>query len=529
MTDDLDVIVVGAGFAGLYQLHRLRRLGFKVKVLEAGVELGGIWYWNCYPGARVDTHVPMYEYAMEDLWRDWTWTERFPGWAELRAYFRYVDSKLDLSRDVKFNTRVTGARFDEAARRWEVATDGGETVRARFVVLCTGFAAKPYLPDFEGLDRFEGRWLHTASWPQAGDIGLAGQRIGVIGTGASGVQVIQEAGTVAARLTVFQRTPMLALPMQQRQLSAEQQARDKATYPAKYAARRLNWGGYEWAKEEREALALTPAEREAVWDSLWAEGGFAFWARNLADIGMSEEANRLAYDFWRRKTLARISDPAKAAILAPAEPPHPVGVKRPSLEQTYYEVLSRANVDLIDVNATPILEITPRGARTSAGEIELDLLVLATGFDAVTGGLTQIDIEGTHGVSLRDYWAQGVRNHLGVASHGFPNMLMMYGPLSPSGFCNGPSCAELQGEWLVQCLVWLRDHGVTRIEATTEAEDAWVEHTAQRAAGTFFPRANSWYMGANIPGKPRQLLNYAGGAALSAEMRRVRSGGVCGI
>jgi cation diffusion facilitator CzcD-associated flavoprotein CzcO len=513
MTEAFDVVVIGAGFAGLYQLHRLRGLGFKVRVLEAGAELGGVWYWNCYPGARVDTHVPMYEYAMEDLWRDWTWSERFPAWDELRRYFQYVDAKLDLSRDIRFATRVTAARFDEAARRWEIETDTGEPVRARFVVACTGFAAKPYVPPLPGLDRFDGRWLHTASWPQHG-LDIAGLRVGVVGTGASGVQVIQEAGPIAERLTVFQRTPMLALPMQQRKLTPEQQARDKAGYPAKYAARRLSWGGYEWPKEERLALQSTAEEREAVFEALWAEGGFAFWARNFADVGMSEEANRMAYEFWRKKTLARIADPARAAILAPAEPPHPIGVKRPSLEQGYYEVFNRPNVDLVDLNTAPLEEVTPRGVRTAAGEIALDLLVLATGFDAVTGGLTQIDFQGVHGVSLEDYWAGGVRNHLGVASAGFPNLLMMYGPLSPSGFCNGPSCAELQGEWIVQCLAWLRERGLTRIEATPGAEAAWVEHAAQRAAGTFFPRANSWYMGANIPGKPRQLLNYAGGAPL---------------
>jgi cation diffusion facilitator CzcD-associated flavoprotein CzcO len=511
--EDLDVAVIGAGFAGLYQLHRLRQLGFSVKVLEAGAELGGVWYWNAYPGARVDSHVPMYEYAMEDLWRDWSWTERFPGRDELRAYFRYVDGRLDLSRDVRFGARVVRATYDEAERRWTLEAQDGRAWRARFVVLCTGFAATSYVPEILGLEDFKGQWLHSAAWPQDG-LDLAGKRIGVVGTGASGVQIVQEAAPVAQRLTVFQRTPMLALPMQQRALSVAEQDEAKARYPDFYRARRLNWGGYEWPKQERLALASTPEEREALFEELWARGGFAFWAANFADVGLDLRANRLAYDFWRDKTRARINDPKLADILAPMEPPHPIGVKRPSLEQTYYEAFNRPNVELVDVSKTPIERVTETGVRTAAGEHPLDLLVLATGFDAVTGGITRIDIRGTGEESLAERWAGGVRTHLGVASAGFPNLLMVYGPQSPAGFCNGPTCAELQGEWMVNLLTWLREKGVTRIEATREAEEDWNAQIEARVKGTLFPLANSWYMGANIPGKPRQMLNYPGGAPL---------------
>ena len=513
MIEDLDVVVVGAGFAGLYQLHRLRELGFRVRALEAGADLGGIWYWNCYPGARVDSHVPLYEYAMEDLWKDWSWSERFPGWDELRRYFHYVDERLDLRRDVSLNTRVTAAAFDEGPGQWVIETEDGGVLRARFFVLCTGFAASAYVPPLPGLETFAGQSLHTAHWPQDG-LELAGKRIGVIGTGASGVQVIQEAGPVAAHLTVYQRTPMLALPMQQRRLTVADQEKAKAGYPDIYRRRRDNFGGYEWPREERLSLEVGADERRALFEARWAEGGFAFWAANFADIGLNEEANRTAYDFWREKTLARIGDPARAEILAPREPPHPFGVKRPSLEQTYYEVFNQPNVDLVDLNASPIEAITPAGIRIRDGETPLDLLVLATGFDAVTGGLTQIDIRGTRGESLKDHWALGVRTQLGVASAGFPNLLMVYGPQSPAGFCNGPTCAELQGEWIVQCLSFLRDRGLRRIEAEAEAEEAWNSHIEERVKGTLFPRANSWYMGANIPGKPRQMLNYPGGVPL---------------
>ena len=381
------------------------------------------------------------------------------------------------------------------------------------MVLCTGFAAKPYLPRLEGLEAFAGTWLHTAQWPQSG-LDLAGRRIAVIGTGASAVQVIQEAAPVAERLTVFQRTPNLALPMQQKRLDGVTQARLKVGYPAIYKRREHNFGGYEYEGIGKSALEVTDAERRALYEARWAAGGFSFWADTFYDILRDERANRTAYEFWRDKVRARVQDPNIAAKLAPDEPPHPFGAKRPSLEQTYYEAFNRPNVELVDVNETPIERITARGVTTSAGEHETDLLVLATGFDAVTGGLTQIDIRGTEGVSLKDHWAGGVRTHLGLASAGFPNLLVMYGPQSPAGFCNGPSAAELQGEVIVRCLAWLREHGRTRIEPTADAAEAWNAHIEELTAGTLFPKANSWYMGANIPGKPRQLLNYPGGLPL---------------
>jgi cyclohexanone monooxygenase len=515
-SEPLDVVVVGAGFAGLYQLQRLRGLGFSVRAYEAGAELGGVWYWNCYPGARVDSHVPLYEFSMEELWRDWSWTERFPSWRELRRYFHYVDDRLDLSRDIRFGTRVTAARFDPGDGRWTIETDQGDAVRARYLVLCTGFAAKAYLPPLEGLGDFSGQWLHTAHWPQEG-LDMTGRRVAVIGTGASAVQVIQEAAPVAEHVTVFQRTPMLALPMQQRKLDAATQARMKAGYPEIYRRRGDNFGGYDYQPVGKAALEVSPEERRALYEDRWATGGFAFWANTFSDILSDEAANRTAYEFWRDKVRARISDPRIAEKLAPTEPPHPFGAKRPSLEQTYYDAFNQPNVELVDLKEAPIERITPLGVRTREREHVTDLLVLATGFDAVTGGLTQIHIQGASG-SLKDHWAGGVRTHLGLASAGFPNLMILYGPQSPAGFCNGPSAAELQGDVVVGCLAWLRERGLTRIEATTEAEEAWNAHIEGLAAGTLFPKADSWYMGANIPGKPRQLLNYPGGLPLYLQM-----------
>ncbi len=512
-----DILVVGAGFTGIYQLHRLRQLGFSVRLLEAGADLGGIWYWNCYPGARVDTHVPMYEFSSEDLWRDWTWTERFPAWDELRRYFRYVDQKLDLSRDIRFNTRVEAAEFDEGKQQWTVRSQDGCALQARFLVLCTGFAAKPYVPALKGLDRFKGAKHHTAWWPQNG-LDLTAKRVGVIGTGASGVQVVQEAAALAAELTVFQRTPILALAMQQRALDEATQVEMKRDYPARFARRRESFGGFDFHASGKSALEVSPEERLAIYEASWAAGGFSFWASTFYDVMMNLEANRTAYDFWREKVQLRIQDPKVAEQLAPREPPHPFGVKRPSLEQTYYDVFNQHNVRLVDLKVTPILEITANSVRTADGEYDLDVLVLATGFDAVTGGLTQIDIRGVEGLTLKEKWAQGARTHLGMASAGFPNLLFLYGPQSPSGFCNGPTCAELQGDWVVEFLKHMRDEGVSRFEATPTAEQTWKDHVEAVGSMTLFPLADSWYMGANIPGKPRELLNYPGGVPMYLQM-----------
>jgi cyclohexanone monooxygenase len=506
----LDALIIGAGFHGLYQLHRLRQRGFSVRVFEAGAGLGGIWYWNCYPGARVDSHVPNYEFSLDALWRDWNWTERFPSWQELRRYFEYVDRKLQLSCDVRFNTRVTAAAFDPGRNEWRIESSDGRQTRARFVIACTGFASKAYVPDFRGLERFAGPCHHTAHWPQHG-LDMTDKRVGVIGTGASGVQVIQEAGRVAAHLTVFQRTPMLALPMRQRRLDERSQRLMKQDYPEKFRRRGASQSSFfDIVADPRSALEVPAEERQAVFEEAWQKGGFHFWAGTFSDILSDRNANLLAYEFWRDKTRARIHDRTMADKLAPMQPPHPFGTKRPSLEQWYYEVFNQHNVTLVDIREQPIQEITATGVRTAAGLHELDILVLATGFDASTGGLTQIDIRGTTEKTLEETWAGGVRTHLGVAVPGFPNLLMLYGPQSPTAFCNGPTCAELQGDWVVDCLCHLREAGLTRIEATPGAAAAWTRHLDEVAGRSLLPLADSWYMGANIPGKPRQLLHHPG-------------------
>jgi cation diffusion facilitator CzcD-associated flavoprotein CzcO len=439
--EDLDVIVVGAGFAGLYLLDRLRSMGMSVQVFEAGDAPGGVWYWNCYPGARVDSPGPMYQFSRDDLWRDWKFSELYPSWQEIREYFHYVDKKLGLSRDIRFNRRVNEAEFDPASNRWTVRSSDGSVTRARYFVLCTGLGSRPYIPELPGLSDFAGERHHTALWPQQG-LDLAGKRVGVIGTGASGVQVAQEAAGVAAHLTVFQRTPNLALPMRQRKLDDDTIRRMKEDYPRAYQKRRTTFGGFDYEFLEKSASEVSEDERRATFERIWEIGGLAPWVGSFNDLLANEQSNRAAYDFWRDKTRARIKYPALAEMLAPTEPIHPYGTKRPSLEQNFFDIFNQPNVSLVDLRKTPIERVTRSGIKTADGEQDLDILVLATGFDAVTGGLTSIDIRGTQGETLREKWAKGVRAHLGMAAAGFPNLLFVYGPHSPNAFANGPTCAE---------------------------------------------------------------------------------------
>lgn len=504
---DCDALIVGAGFSGVYLLHRLREAGFDARLIDAAAVPGGIWYWNRYPGARVDSQVPIYELSLPEVWRDWTWSERFPGWRELRSYFRHICDRLQLWPHMTMGTRVTSATWDEERRLWRIATDTGEVITTRFFLPCLGFAAKAYMPEIPGLETFPGQWHHTAHWPQEG-AELAGRKVAIIGTGASGVQVAQEAAREAAQLTLLQRTPILALPMQQQPLTAAQQEEEKAGYSRIFAARRCTSGGFDSQSREESALEVDEAERLRTYEELWQVGGLRFWYANFADLLTDRRANRFAYDFWRDKVRARIADPALHETLAPTEPPHPFGTKRPSLEQNYYEIFSQDNVAVVDLKRAPIERIAAEGIVTSEGVVECDLIVFATGFDAGRGGLMQIDIRGRDGRSLAEAWREGVSAYLGYGVHGFPNLAYLYGPLSPSGFANGPTSAEVQGDWVAEFLIWLREHGISRFEPELAASAEWTAHAAELGAMTLFPEARSWYMGDNIPGKPRQLLNY---------------------
>jgi len=384
--EDLDVIIVGAGLAGLYLLDRLRSMGMAVQVFEAGGGLGGVWYWNCYPGARVDSPGPIYQYSRDDLWRKWQFSELYPSWQEIREYFRYVDEKLGLSRDIRFNRRVNEAEFDRARNRWTVRSNDGSVTTARYFVLCTGLGSKPYVPDLPGLSDFAGEGHHTALWPQQG-LDMAGKRVGVIGTGASGVQVAQEAAGVAAYLTVFQRTPNMALPMRQTKLDEDTIRRMKETYPEIYERRTKTFSGSNIDFLAKSAFEVSDEERHAIFERLWEMGGFAPWVGGFNDVLVNEHANRAAYKFWRDKTRARINDPAVAEILAPTEPIHPYGVKRPSLEQNFYEIFNHHNVSLIDLRTTPIERVTRSGIKTAAGlTFRMSPIEFRDNFPSTSGG-----------------------------------------------------------------------------------------------------------------------------------------------
>ena len=510
MADTVDALIIGAGFSGCYQLYRLRQSGFKVKLYDAGTSLGGVWHWNCYPGARVDSHVPNYEFSMPEVWRDWCWSERFPGWEELRAYFEHVDKRLDLSKDVRFNSRIIRAEFDESGRFWSVTCQDGHQTNTRFLLSCVGFASNAYIPEFAGMGSFKGPCHHTARWPQHG-LSFSDKRVGIIGTGVSGVQVIQEASEDAASVTVFQRTPMIALPMQQRHYSEAQYQAWKAEFPKIFQLRDASGGGLHDINPDRQAAWSVPEEeRSAKFEAAWREGGFQFWSGTYSDILSHPDSNRLAYEFWRDKTRARLEDPVLHEKLAPYEPLHPFGAKRPSLEQHYYECFNQNNVELVDLKQTRIEAITPDGVMLKDRHIDLDILVLATGFDGSSGGLTRIDLRSVKGSSIGENWQQGVRTWLGIGVPDFPNLLMLYGPQSPTAFWNGPTSAEVQGDWIVDLLCWMRKKRLTRIEASHSAAESWNDHMEELAASTLLPQADSWYMGANIPGKTRQLLHHSG-------------------
>ncbi|MGH1488133.1 MAG: flavin-containing monooxygenase [Acidimicrobiales bacterium] len=506
-SQSFEVIVVGAGFNGLYQLKRLREAGWSVRLVEAGSGLGGVWHNNRYPGARVDCHVPNYEYSMPEVWEGWNWTERFPGREELVAYFDHVDSVWNLSSDIDLNTRISSAHFDDDAHRWRLGTDDGRGYDCQWLLMCTGFGSAPYVPDLPGLEAFAGVKHHTAQWPLDG-LSLDGKRVGIIGTGASGVQVAQEAAAVAGHLTLFQRNPVYALPMEQRTLTADEQTEAKRDYPETFRLRNAPPGSFhDMERVNLSALDVSEAERMEVFEDRWAKGGFHFWVGAFKDTLSDLESNRLSYDFWRDKTRSRIKDESLHESLAPTDPPYPFGTKRPSLEQNFYDIFDQDNVSLVDLKRHPLVEITETGVKTEAGHVELDVLVLATGFDANTGGFTRLDFRGAGGISVGEAWAHGVDTHIGIASPGFPNMLMLYGPQSAGAFCNGPVCAELQGEWIFELLDHLRSNELTRFDTDTKHAEEWSDELAGWAEKTLFGKADSWYMGANIPGKRRQLLN----------------------
>ncbi|MEH6372830.1 NAD(P)/FAD-dependent oxidoreductase [Streptomyces sp. KLMMK] len=506
----LDAVVVGAGFSGLYQLYRLRELGLRTRVFEACEDIGGTWYRNRYPGARCDVESTSYSFSFSpELDQEWEWSERYATQPELLRYLHHVADRFDLRKDVTLQTRVTRAVYDESGHVWQVTTDSGETVTTRFVVLATGCMSAVKEPDIPGAGTFAGRALHTADWPHEG-VDLTGRRVAVIGTGCSGVQAIPLLAEQAAGLTVFQRTPVYALPALNRPLSAAENAEFKARYPEFRAAQRRSRGGTVFELPTRSALEVDEAERTATYEKGWETGLLSGLLRTYTDILADRAANETVAEFVRSKIRSIVTDPATAETLSPRT--FPFGTKRPCLDTNYYATYNEPHVNVVDLTETPIVEITPRGIRTSDREHAVDVIVFATGFDAMTGSQVAVDIVGRGGTTLREKWADGPRNHLGVLSAGFPNLFTVIGPLSPSVLSNAVVSIEQHVEWITDCIAHLRKNDITEIDATESAEEEWCAHVADLASRTLYPDVASWYTGANVPGKPRVFLAYTGGA-----------------
>ncbi|OBI43362.1 NAD(P)/FAD-dependent oxidoreductase [Mycobacterium sp. E796] len=508
LSQDIDVAIVGAGFAGLYALHKLRSNGLTAKVLEAGPDIGGTWYFNRYPGARCDVESVDYCYSFsEELQQEWDWSEKYATQAEILRYINWVADKLDLRTDIALNTRVTSAVFDEEQLRWTVSTATGEHVKARFCLMATGPLSAAMTPPIPGLETFTGAIHHTAAWPDE-TVDFAGKRVAVIGTGSSGIQSIPIIAEAASQLYVFQRTPNYSVPAGNRPLTDEDRAAVKANYAER---RRLSWhssGGSPHVAHPKLTMQATPEERRAAFQRRWDLGGVLF-SKTFTDQMIDPAANEEARKFYEEKVRAIIEDPALADLLIPTD--HPIGTKRICTDTNYFETFNRSNVKLVSVRNTPIVSVDATGINTTDAHYDLDMIVLATGFDAMTGALSKIDIVGRGGARLRESWSNGPRSYLGLGVDGFPNLFLVCGPGSPAVLANMVLHAEAHVNWIADCIAYLDDHGYAAIEATPASVDDWVAECARRADATLFTKANSWYLGANVPGKPRVFMLFIGG------------------
>ncbi|MCU1482184.1 MAG: cyclohexanone monooxygenase [Subtercola sp.] len=512
---DYEVVIVGAGFAGLYALHEMRRLGFSAHVYEAGDGVGGTWYWNRYPGARCDVESMDYSYSFsEELQQDWTWSERYAAQPEILAYLNFVADRFDLRRDIQLETRVVAATFDDASNTWLVTTDGGESVRTRFCVMAAGCLSAARMPDFPGLSSFEGEWYRTSMWPRH-PVEFRGKRVGIVGTGSSGVQAIPVVAQTADHLYVFQRTANYSVPARNRPVTAQEAVDWKLDYRDHRRLARTTPSAMLRFPNPRSATQVSPEERDAEFEARWEGGGPGFIAA-FADLLDNREANELAADFVRRKISRIVEDPEVAKELMPTT--HPLGTKRLCADTNYYQTYNRDNVTLVNVQKNPIVEILPKGLRTTETDYELDMIVYAIGFDAMTGALLRIDVTGAGGTKLADHWAAGARTYMGLGIAGFPNMLLVASVGSPAVLANMPTAIEQHIDWISDLLTSMRDKGRVRVEATSEAEEEWVQRVNREAAKTLYPTANSWYVGANIEGKPRVFLPFVGGFARYAKL-----------
>ena len=507
---DFDAIVIGAGVSGLYQLYRLRELGLKVRVFETGAGVGGTWYWNRYPGARFDSESWTYGYSFsQQLLEEWDWQEHFAAQPETERYLNYVADKFDLRRDIQFNSRVTAAHYCEETRSWDITLEDGRRYNTRFLITAVGVLSAPTMPRIPGVESFRGQSCHTHYWPNE-PVKFEGKRVAVIGTGATGVQTITEVAKTAGHLTVFQRTPQWSAPLHNAKISEEEMRRIRANYPEIFARCQQTYGCFIHATDPRATHEVTQEEREAFWEKLYSEPGFGIWMGNFRDILVDRQANALISDFVARKIRERVKDPIVAEKLIPKN--HGFGTRRVPLESGYFEVYNQPNVKLVDITETPIERITPTGIKTSDADYEFDIIIYATGFDAITGSFDRIDIRGVDGVSLKEKWKDGPQTFLGILVDGFPNMLMVMGP--HAGLGNFPRAAEYSADWATGLIRFALDRGVTRIEATAAGAAAWTDHVIAASEGLLFTEVDSWMTGINrnVEGKQvRRIMRYSGG------------------
>jgi len=508
---EFDAIIIGAGISGLYQLHRLRELGMRVLVLESGTGVGGTWYWNRYPGARFDSESYSYSYSFsQELLDEWNWSEHFAAQPETLRYLNHVADRFDLRRDIRFRSRVTAAHWQEATRRWEVTLEDGSRCSAQFLITAIGPLSAPTMPLIEGIDSFQGQSCHTARWPHE-PVSFEGKRVAVIGTGATGVQTIQEVAKTAGHLTVFQRTPNWCAPLHNSRIDAATMAEIKAGYPEMFRRCQETFACFLHTPDPRGTFEVTPEERKAFWEKLYAERGFGIWQGNFRDILVDRAANALLSDFVARKIRERVKDQAVAEKLIPKN--HGFGTRRVPLETRYYEVYNQPNVRLVDIKATPIERITPNGIKTSDAEYAFDIIIYATGFDAITGSFDRIDIRGADGLRLKDKWAGGPQTYLGVMVKDFPNMMMLMGPHTALG--NIPRSIEYNVDWVTGLLRFARDNGLDRVEATAAGVASWTDHVKSLGVGLLSNEVDSWMTGINrnVEGKQTRIIaRYSGSA-----------------
>ena len=507
-----DSVVVGAGFSGLYLIKRLRDAGFSVRAIEAAPSVGGTWYWNAYPGARCDVESFDYCYSFSrDLEEEWNWSERYPSQSELLAYLNHVADRFDLRRDICFDTRVTAAEWDEARAVWTVALDSGESIEGRFCILAGGAISVPKPPEIDGIESFRGACYHTGSWPQT-PVDFTGQRVAVIGTGSSGVQTSTAIVDQVAQLTVFQRTPNFCAPIINYPLTPGDLAEFRRTSAARHEVSRHSARGVPYPPSDRSALEVSDAECEAILARAWEESHLFALRLSFRDVMENEAANEKVAEFVRSKIREIVHDLQVAETLSPRS--YPYATKRPCIGKDYYAMFNRAHVRLVDLRETPIVRMTQCGIETTAGEMPFDAVVFATGFDALTGAAARIDIAGRGGIRLRDAWAAGPETYLGIATSGFPNLFLVTGPGSPGPLSAMVKSIEQHVDWIADCMAAMRERRQVSIETLPEFQAAWMDHVQEVADGTLYPRADSWYTGANVPGKPRRFMPYLGGVGL---------------